>query len=70
VGDAVVRLRQLRGPARDRDVAARLERIEAAVDAIAIEVERLGERQRYNSRLGHAEAATEPGRLARPTTPE
>lgn len=33
------------------DVSARLERIEEAVDAIAIEVERVSEGQRFTSRL-------------------
>jgi len=33
------------------DTTARLERIEQAVDAIAIEVERIGEAQRFNAKL-------------------
>jgi hypothetical protein len=33
------------------DVAARLERMEQAIDAIAVEVERIAEGQRYTSKL-------------------
>ncbi len=36
---------------RDPAVDLRLERIEQAVDAVAIEVERLGESQRYQAKL-------------------
>ena len=38
-------------PAVDVDTRARLERIEQAVDAIAIEVERMAEAQRYSAQL-------------------
>ena len=38
-------------PALPADVLARLERIEQAVDSIAIEVERVSEGQRYTTRL-------------------
>lgn len=37
--------------ATDPDVAPRLQRIEQAVDAIAVEVERISENQRYSTRL-------------------
>ena len=41
------------------DVAARLERMEQAIDAIAVEVERIAEGQRFTSKLlaGRADAA-------------
>jgi len=39
------------GPERQADVEARLERIEQAVDTIAIEMERIGEGQRFVTRL-------------------
>lgn len=38
-------------PAMPADVSGRLERIEQAVDSIAIEVERISESQRYLTRL-------------------
>ncbi len=70
VANAVVRLRQVRTAPPDLDVVARLERIEAAVDAIAIEVERVGEMQRFSARLMKGGAPAEPVRLARPITPQ
>lgn len=54
------------GPAVDaalRDIAERLARLETATDATAIEVERLGEGQRFTARLLN-ERATERGRAA------
>ena len=41
-------------------INGRLERIEAAVDAIAVEVERISESQRFTARL---QAGQHPGRL-------
>ncbi len=38
-------------PPGTADVAARLERMEQAIDAIAVEVERISEGQRYTTRL-------------------
>jgi len=38
-------------PGADSDARARLERIEQAVDAIAIEVERISEGQRFTTKL-------------------
>ncbi len=38
-------------PSLPRDVEARLERIEQAVDAVAVEVERISEGQRFTTRL-------------------
>jgi hypothetical protein len=39
------------GPERQPDIEARLERIEQAVDTIAIEMERIGEGQRFVTKL-------------------
>ena len=51
------------------ELEARLARIEAAVESIAIEVERNGELQRFNARLAKGDAP--PARLPveRPVTP-
>jgi hypothetical protein len=43
----VRRIEKRTPPGLSADVAGRLERIEAAVDAIAVEVERISETQRY-----------------------
>ncbi len=57
VGVAALRLVWNRGrrtpvaPQRDPQVDARMERLEQAVDAVAIEVERIGESQRYQAKL-------------------
>jgi hypothetical protein len=47
------------------DVTARLERIEQAVDAIAIEVERISEGQRFTTKL-LTERASDASRLTEP----
>lgn len=39
------------GPSLPNDVSARLERMEQAIDAIAVEVERISEGQRFTSKL-------------------
>ena len=39
------------GPQRNSDLEARLDRIEQAVDTIAIEMERIGEGQRFVTKL-------------------
>ena len=51
------------------DVGARLERMEQAIDAIAVEVERIAEGQRFTSKLlaSRADAARPDGALARTT---
>lgn len=54
IANTVVRATELaRGPAGvdEATIRERLERIEVAVDTIAIEVERLGEHQRFNAQL-------------------
>jgi hypothetical protein len=50
VSRTVLRMRQLQVQPPRSDLEARLERIESAVEAIAIEVERNGELQRFNAR--------------------
>jgi hypothetical protein len=42
---------QAQQPRVDPEVAARLERMEQAIDAIAVEVERIAEGQRFTTRL-------------------
>jgi hypothetical protein len=42
---------QSRGPQIPSEVAARLERMEQAIDSVAIEVERISEGQRFTTRL-------------------
>jgi len=69
VARAVVRVRQLQTPAPSSDIEARLARIESAVEAIAIEIERNGELQRFNAQLLAGEASPEPLRVERPITP-
>lgn len=69
VARAVVRVRQLQTPLASSDLDARLERIESAVEAIAIEIERNGELQRFNARLAQGDSLPEPVRIERPITP-
>ena len=57
---------QRRDTLPDRSVIERLERIEIAVDAVAIEVERLGEHQRFNSQLALGKSAPIPARVVTP----
>ena len=45
------RMEQRNAPALTADVASRLARIEATVESIAIEVERISENQRYLTKL-------------------
>ena len=51
------------GPDRQADVEARLDRIEQAVDTIAIEMERIGEGQRFVTKL-LAERPSPPQQIA------
>jgi hypothetical protein len=60
VVNAVLRMRE---PYQPREMAAieeRLARIEASVDAIAIEVERAGELQRFTARITEGKPEPEP----------
>ena len=66
----VVRLRELQVSAGSARLEARLERMEAALDAIAIEVERAGELQRFTARLQQGSMAEPPRSIARPITPQ
>ena len=59
-------------PSVPSDVAARLERMEQAIDSIAIEVERISEGQRFTTKLLAERVSPEgggrtPGQLARPS---
>jgi hypothetical protein len=69
IARAVVRLRQPPVARSTLDLEARLARIESAVEAIAIEVERNGELQRFNARQMRGEALSDPLRIERPITP-
>ena len=69
VARAVVRVRQLQVAPPSSDIEARLARIESAVEAIAIEIERYGELQRFSAQLARGEPLAEPLRIERPTTP-
>ena len=51
VVSGALRMQQLKRGAESPVIEERLARIEAAVDAIAIEVERAGELQRFTARL-------------------
>jgi hypothetical protein len=66
---AIVRLRALRQAPPPNDIEARLARIEAAVEAIAIEMERSGELQRFTARLEGSHRLPEVQPVARPITP-
>lgn len=52
-----------------RELADRLARLEAAVDAIAVETERISEGQRFVTKLLAESRATDPARLASPRIP-
>ena len=56
-------------PSLPNDVGDRLERMEQAIDAIAVEVERIAEGQRFTSKLlaSRAEVERPQGSLARTT---
>jgi hypothetical protein len=57
----------LRGsPSRDADFEGRLERIEQAVDTIAIEMERIGEGQRFVTKI----LAERPAQQIEPKSPQ
>ena len=52
------------GTALPNDVSARLERMEHAIDAIAVEVERIAEGQRFTSKLlAGREASAQPDKV-------
>jgi hypothetical protein len=53
------------GGLRDGEMSARMERIEQALDSIAVEVERISENQRYTTRLlAEREGVPSRGRLS------
>jgi hypothetical protein len=55
--------KELEGNAVTPDVTQRLERMEQAIDAIAVEVERISEGQRFTTKLLSERASAEPSRL-------
>jgi DNA-binding transcriptional regulator of glucitol operon len=60
IANAVVRYHEtkLKSPAASFSTESRLERIEQAVDSIAIEVERISENQRFTTKLLSERATT------------
>ena len=54
------------GPAAPPDLVARLERMEQAIDSIAIEVERISEGQRFTTKLLSERAGSEAARAGLP----
>lgn len=69
VVDAVLRWRELRSTDSSTQVERRLERIELALESIAVEIERSGEAQRFASRLAPPVPDVTPPRIPRVTTP-
>ncbi|MBX3173723.1 MAG: hypothetical protein KF709_04890 [Gemmatimonadaceae bacterium] len=65
----VVRVRQIQSRLADPALAERLGRMESALDAIAIEVERIGESQRFSARLGGSASGEERASIAREASP-
>ena len=70
IASAVVRYAEVRRPKEvavdAQSIRERLERIELAVDTIAIEVERLGEHQRFNAQLALNRPEPLPTRVVTP----
>src|SRR5688500_9990723 len=63
-------LQQCRDFGPDRSIEERLERMEIAIDAIAIEVERAGELQRFTAQLSQlSQPAQQPASVPRVVTP-
>lgn len=58
--------REPRQPAMPPDVSARLERMEQALDSIAIEVERISEGQRFTTKLLSERNTTAASGLSKP----
>ncbi len=69
VVDAVVRLRERATVSDASALDRRLERMEHAIEAMAIEIERTGEAQRFNARLAQSPPSAEALPLARQVTP-
>jgi len=69
VANAIVRLREIQASAGSAQLEARLKRMEVAIDAIAIEVERTGELQRFAARLQQDAPVDARRSIARPITP-
>ena len=56
-------------PAAQPEVVQRLERMEQAIDAIAVEVERISEGQRFTTKLLSERADAQPSRALPPRAP-
>ena len=69
VAGTVIRLREIQAAKEPALLAARLDRIEAAVEAIAIEVERAGELQRFSAKLQSSTLPPPAAVSARSVTP-
>ncbi len=67
--DAVLRWRELQSATATPQLERRLERIELALESIAVEVERTGEAQRFAARLSPPLRDEMPARPVRVTTP-
>ena len=67
--DAILGLRAQRSLAADGAIERRLDRIETAVNAIAVEVERIGEKQRFSGQLRSPAREQDVLRVARQITP-
>ena len=67
--DATLRWRELRGANPTPQLERRLERIELALESIAVEIERTGEAQRFAARLSPPTPDANPARVIRMTTP-
>lgn len=67
--DAVLRWRELRRTDSTTQIERRLERIELALESIAVEIERTGEAQRFAARLPPPPLAATPARIVRVITP-
>lgn len=67
--DAVLRWRELRRTDTTPQLERRLERIELALESIAVEIERTGEAQRFAARLSPPQPEVTPARIVRVITP-
>ena len=65
--DAVLRWRELSGAKSTGQVERRLERIELALETIAVEIERTGEAQRFAARVSPPLPDSTPARVLRIT---
>ncbi len=69
LSDAVIRWRELRVTNSATQAEARLERMELALESIAVQIERTGEAQRFAARLSPQLPDATPVPVVRMTTP-